>query len=186
MFRKALFGAFTLAVGLGAALAVKALKDSEKEETFDDDSDIHFVEITDEEEDEEVDEDDSEDPLIRNLEDQPEAIQEICGIYPFLDPDFVDQILSKNDELNEAYKAHEKILIRHEAVVRDEAAITRLEEILEDAGYICDRNQSVLIASNTLETNPGAIISDVLNVANQIRALQGIYNGFAIEVNQLQ
>ena len=54
------------------------------------------------------------------------------------------------------------------------------EEIMGLSGYETTTQDDKVVATRKFFTQPGAIISDILNVANQTNALQGVYEKYDI------
>ena len=53
--------------------------------------------------------------------------------------------------------------------------------IMDEAGYVCvDRSDYAVAATRNLFAEDGAIVSDILNVANQTAALKGTYESAEI------
>ena len=78
-----LFGALAVAVGVGAVIAVKLLKDqkeTENNEVEDDDNEVHFITLAD---------GDGVAQPTYDASDRSLEVQEVCGVYPYLNPDFV-------------------------------------------------------------------------------------------------
>lgn len=183
MFRKTIFGIFAAAAAAAAVTAVLALKnrknDDVDESEDDEDEGIHFIKIEDGDDEEEEDE-----PLLKKepvqeekeeQEEQPSEVQEVLAVYPYLDADFVKSVLSRNDEFNEMFEEDTLISITHHASFeKDEMRDTCLD-VLESSGYACETSGNTLAAERKFFVQPGAVISDILNVANQVAALQGKY-----------
>ena len=91
MSRKTMFGALAVAAGVAAAIAVKLYKDAGKtdEDVKDEDDAVHFITI--ESEEDEKKETDAED-----LNGQSEEVKEVCAVFPYLKPAFVEEVLVKN------------------------------------------------------------------------------------------
>lgn len=188
MFRKTIFGILTAAAAAAAVTAVLSLKnrknDDVDESDDDEDEGIHFIKIEDGDEEEEEDE-----PLLKKEpvkeeekeKEQPSEVQEVLAVYPYLDAEFVKDILSRNDELNEMFEEDTLVSITHHASFeKDEMRDTCLD-ILESSGYACETKGNTLAAERKFFVQPGAVISDILNVANQAAALQGKYLDYDVK-----
>lgn len=171
MFHKTIFGALIAAAAAGALVAVKVLKDQNKEEEKpedQDDDEVHFIRI-----------EDGDAPQEEKKELSPE-VQEVAAVYPYLDSDFVEKTLGENDQLNQEYEDDTLVTVCHHVKFNDEEELKAFEEILGNGGYEVKENGSGADASRKFYTQPGAIISDILNVANQTAALKGAYEGYDI------
>ena len=174
MFHKTIFGALIAAAAAGALVAVKVLKDQNKEEgepeKDEEDEDVHFIRIEDGDAPEEKKEE-------RQL--SPE-VQEVVAVYPYLNPDFVEETLGKNDELNREYADDTLVTVTHHAEFSDAEELKAFDEILTNGGYEVKTEDLKADASRKFYTQAGAVISDILNVANQTAALKGTYTGYDI------
>lgn len=183
MFKRTIFSAFAIAAGVGAGLLLKALQDKKdrQEEEYDDDEEIHFIRINDDDEDTEEPAETVRKPAEEEKAVSPE-IKEVCGLYPYLTADFVGNLLARNSELNQAYPEDTLITLTHDSAFADAKAAEDFAEIMETAGYQCrTENETEVFAAKKLFTEDGAIISDVLNVANQAAALKGSYKDYKIQ-----
>lgn len=197
MLRRSILGALTIVAGIGAALAVKYLSDSEKQvdderDLFDGDDEVHFIHINDDTSSpEEVEEDyEAEIPPFRaeapvkeeEVEETLDSdVKEICAVYAYLEPVFVKALLDKNDELDADYPEGTLVSISHAMKFDDEEAGETFQKIADDNGYVCSKVGLTIKATKKLFTQSGAIISDVLNVSNQAKALGGDYLEYTIE-----
>ncbi len=196
MLRRSILGVLTIAAGLGAALAVKYLTDNENEreedkDLFDGDEEVHFIQINDDSRSL----DDSEDftaeiPPFSNEELKEEVeeetavsddVKEICAVYPYLEESFVDDLLQKNDTFEEEYPEDTLITISHAMKFADDESGDIFLKIADEAGYVCTKVGLTITATKKLFTQSGAIISDILNVSNQTKALGGDYLEYTIE-----
>lgn len=198
MFRRSILGVLTIAAGVGAALALKYLSDVENQEEddrdlFDGDEEVHFIHI------------DDDDSISRDLEDDYEAeipsfdkkeeviveekeddllgddVKEICAVYPYLKPAFVDDLLHKNDEFDEKYPEGTLVTISHAMKFTDDQSSEIFMKIADEAGYVCTKVGLSITATKKIFTQSGAIISDILNVSNQALALGGEYLEYTID-----
>lgn len=173
MFHKTIFASLLAAAAAGALVAVKVLKDQEKKkdeepDEDEDDEEVHFIRI-----------EDGDAPEEKKPELSPE-VQEVAAVYPYLDSAFIEKTLAKNDELNQAYADDTLVTVKHHAEFEDEEEEKAFEEILTNGGYEVKTDGKEADASRKFYTQAGAIISDILNVANQTAALKGVYEGYDI------
>ena len=166
MFQRTLAGALLIAAGTAAALAYKLLSDKRKETAEEDDDDeIRFISITDEEEEEDI----------------SDEAKELCVVYPYLDPAFADHMLKENADLNGRYPEDTLVTITHTVSFPDEESAEAFADIMEPNGYEIRKDGNDLLAVRRFFTQDGAIVSDVLNVANQAEALKGTYRNYLAE-----
>ena len=172
MFHRTLFGALAVAAGFTFGIALKLLNDrlNAPEEKTDDenaneDEEINFLEIKDDEEEDAY----------------PQAVKELETVYPYLKPAFINDLLGQNEELNKKYEPETLIVIRHKAVFDADENEDRFMQILGDSGYDTVKEKTAVTVCKKMYTENGAIISDVLNVANQAQALNGQYIDFETE-----
>lgn len=176
MFRKSIFTVAGLAaVAAASAVAYKLVKDKkETEETSEDE--IHFITIEDGDEMEE----EPQEPKTFSAEGKSEEVQEIAAIYPYLDPDFIEEILSKNNEFNTSYEEDVLVSICHHTKFTSSEERKAFVEIMEVGGYETEVKGDDVLSKRKFFTQSGAIISDILNVANQACALCGTYESYDI------
>ena len=92
-----LFGALAVAVGVGAVIAVKLLKDqkeTENNEVEDDDNEVHFITLAD---------GDGVAQPTYDASDRSLEVQEVCGVYPYLNPDFVEELLAEANSTKDIF-----------------------------------------------------------------------------------
>ena len=178
MFHKTILGAALIAAAAGAVVLAKVIKDEldekkNSEEDEDEDTAVHFIKIDDE--------DAAEDEPLYDASDKPEEVQEVCGVYPYLNPDFVEEMLAKNSEFNAMFENDTLIQITHKVTFADHQDLETFLDIMDTAGYICVQlGDTEMTVQKKLFTEEGAILSDILNVANQTAALHGIYESQTI------
>jgi hypothetical protein len=165
MFQRTILGALAIAAGVAAGLLIKQLKDETEEapEEKEEEEEVHFIKI--------------EDP------DEPEVskeAQEVLAVYPFLKGEFVQELLNCNESLNEKYPEDTLVTVSHHAEFDNHEEMLSFIDIMDTNGYACKADGQKITASRKFFTQPGAIISDVLNVANQAAALNGVYIDYEI------
>jgi|LAHS01.1.fsa_nt_gb hypothetical protein len=176
MFHKTILGAALIAAAAGAVVLAKVLKDHQEEskdpEEDDDNTEVHFIKIDDSD-----DEEETEDEPEFDASDKSDEVQEVCGVYPYLNPDFVEEMLAKNSEFNAMFENDTLVQITHHVTFEDHQNLETFLDIMDAAGYICVQlSDHEMTAQKKLFTEEGAILSDILNVANQTAALHGTYD----------
>lgn len=171
MSRKSILAFSAIALAAASALAAYTLKKSKKTQENEDDE-IHFIKIEDGDvEEKKVD---------PSFEEKSDEVKEVASVYPYLDLDFIEKILNKNDEFNSSYEGDSLVTVMHHvrfAIAEERKAF---EEIMGLSGYEITTQDDKVVATRKFFTQPGAIISDILNVANQTNALQGVYEKYDI------
>ena len=201
MFRKTVFGVLAVAAAAAAVVAVRYVANKRKdaqEEGLDEGDEVRFIEINEEEEDEEsdddpdgrkpsevhvdsihLDEEETEDDvadLQQDKADEDEDVLEISSLYPYLSTSFIAQTLSRNEEFNTNFPEDTLVSVLHTCQFDDMRSLLNFEAIMADAGYISQHDDSLEVRSaKRFFSEEGAIISDILNVANQAAALDGRY-----------
>ena len=166
-----LFGALAVAVGVGAVVAVKLLKDqkeTENNEVEDDDNEVHFITLAD---------GDGVAQPTYDASDRSLEVQEVCGVYPYLNPDFVEELLAEASSLNGMFEQDTLVTIHHYVSFDSEKNREAFADIMTAAGYECAEEG----ITKKLFVEDGAIISDILNVANQASVLNGNYQNYSIQ-----
>ena len=175
MLKRTILRAAVTAAVVGGVLLVKALKKEPAEDTEEEDDEIHFITIEDPEET-------KEEPVGYDASGKSEAVQEICAVYPYLNPDFVEGILGANNGFVEEFEDDTLVTVIHESSFKSAEAAAQFVEIMDTAGYTCtEKGNHVIGACKKLFTQDGAIVSDILNVANQTCALKGTYTDYDVE-----
>ena len=171
MSRKSILAFSAIALAAASALAAYTLKKSKKTQENEDDE-IHFIKIEDGDvEEKKVD---------PSFEEKSDEVKEVASVYPYLDLDFIEKILNKNGEFNSSYEEDSLVTVMHHvrfAIAEERKAF---EEIMGLSGYETTTQDDKVVATRKFFTQPGAIISDILNVANQTNALQGVYEKYDI------
>lgn len=165
-----LFGALAVAVGIGAVVAVKLLKDQKETENkeVEDDNEVHFITLSDG--------DGVAQPTYDASNRSPE-VQEVCGVYPYLNPDFVEELLAEASSLNGMFEQDTLVTIHHYVSFDNEKNREAFCDIMTAAGYECAEEG----ITKKVFVEDGAIISDILNVANQASVLNGNYQNYSIQ-----
>lgn len=133
------------------------------------------------------DEEDEEDGIqIQSFPKDPvevrEDVKEVLELYPFLSAEFVEEVLEKNEELMKEYPEDTLVCVMHKMTFADLRTLLEFEMIMTDAGYICTQiDKEALEVSRRFFSEDGAVISDILNVANQVNALHGTYEGYVLD-----
>lgn len=201
MFRKTVFGVLAVAAAAAAVVAVRYVANKRKdaqEEGLDEGDEVRFIEINEEEEDEEsdddpdgrkpsevhvdsihLDEEETEDDvadLQQDKADEDEDVLEVSSLYPYLSTSFIAQTLSRNEEFNTNFPEDTLVSVLHTCQFDDMRSLLNFEAIMADAGYISQHDDNLEVRSaKRFFSEEGAIISDILNVANQAAALDGRY-----------
>lgn len=171
MSRKSILAFSAIALAAASALAAYTLKKSKKTQENEDDE-IHFIKIEDG--------DVEEKKVNPSFEEKSDEVKEVASVYPYLDLDFIEKILNKNDEFNSSYEEDSLVTVMHHvrfAIAEERKAF---EEIMGLSGYETTTQDDKVVATRKFFTQSGAIISDILNVANQTNALQGVYEKYDI------
>lgn len=176
MSRKRLFGALAVAAGVAAALAVKIYNDTKKDDQEDDD-DVHFITI--ESDDEPKDETKETEPA--DVEGKPDEVKEVCAVFPYLKPDFVEEILVKDAEFRTLKGEDELVSVSHHVRIDEAVELEKFIAIMDEAGYAIEVEGTSAKVTRKFFAKQGAIISDILNVSNQTAALNGVYESFEVE-----
>ena len=169
MIRRTIFGALAVAASVGTAFIVKTLLNKEENEA-EDDEEVRFITIKD----------DDDEPQMYDASDRSEEVRKVCAVYPYLDPDFVETVLGKNDDLNALYEEDTLVSLEHTVSFKDTEGKEKFTDILESSGYSCSEKNGTVTAKKKLFTEDGAIVSDILNVANQAAALGGTYKDYDV------
>lgn len=150
--------------------------------------DISIETFSDRKEEKEPEEEKAEAPAEETAEEKkdeeevPQEVKEIAELYPYLDVPFIQSVLAKDPEYKEQFQGEPLITIVHEATFKDEESALKFVKVMDEAGYQCEKNDLKVKAEVREFCEDGTIISDELNVANQVRALDGQYEGITVSL----
>lgn len=175
MSRKTIFGALAVAAGVTAAVAVKLYNDAKhKTKEEEEDEEVHFIEIDSDDKEQETNE--------SALEGKSDEVREICTVYPYLTPDFVEEIISVKEQEFRTMKTEEDLVsVVHSVSFETDSELEQFIAIMDEAGFTVETEEHDVKVSRKFFAKQGAIASDILNVANQTAALNGTYSGFEVE-----
>ena len=150
-----------------------------------------FITIENQEEvsNEEEPEEEKDDLLIQSfpqdpqeLEEVDESVREIQELYPFLTVDFIQKVLDKNEEFMVQYPEDTLVCVTHKVTFTELKTLLEFELIMTEATYVCTQiDRETIEVSKRYFSEDGAVISDILNVANQVNALHGTYVGYTLD-----
>lgn len=173
MARKSIFGALAVAAGVSAAVAVKLYKDTRKRHEEKKDEEIHFITIDSDDDKKETD--------AEEVSEKSEEVREVCSVFPFLKPEFVEEVLVKDAEFKELTNEDNLVTVTHYVTFTDYAKMEQFVAIMDEAGYTIEVEATEAKVTRKFFAQQGAITSDILNVANQTAALNGEYSRFEVE-----
>lgn len=176
MARKSLMAAVLAAGLVSTGIVIRSLLNDTLKYDEDDDDEINFINITEEE----ADDNEDEEELVKE-EVSPEA-QEIAGLYPYLKTDFIAEQFGRNEIFNREYPEDTLVTISHKAKFETEEMMQEFAKIAEENGYqanTIDATENLI--TKKMFTEDGSILSDIFNVANQVACLNGTYEGYRID-----
>ncbi len=109
-------------------------------------------------------------------------VEQIAELYQFLDKDFIEELFYKNNEFTSKFPVDTLIRLSHKCYFSDTAIMREFERIAVNNGYAAEEmNDHETVVSRKMFTEEGSILSDIFNVANQVEALRGSYEGYRID-----
>ncbi|MBQ1532741.1 MAG: YtxH domain-containing protein [Solobacterium sp.] len=109
-------------------------------------------------------------------------VEQIAELYQFLDKDFIEELFYKNSEFTSKFPVDTLIRLSHKCYFSDTAIMREFERIAVNNGYAAEEmNDHETVVSRKMFTEEGSILSDIFNVANQVEALHGSYEGYRID-----
>ncbi len=109
-------------------------------------------------------------------------VEQIAELYQFLDKDFIEELFYKNSEFTTKFPVDTLIRLSHKCYFADTAIMREFERIAVNNGYAAEEmNDHETVVSRKMFTEEGSILSDIFNVANQVEALRGSYEGYRID-----
>ena len=169
MFRRSIIAALmtaavTAAVTAAAVITAKVITENEDNKDEEDEG-VHFIDLEEEEE--------------KELKPEIAAVKDL---YPFLDTDFIETQFERNPEFNRQYPADTLITMSHKAKFADRETNEKYVGIAKENGFETEAIGAFeIVITRKFFTSEGKILSDIYNVANQVCALNGIYEGYRIE-----
>ena len=177
----------------------QALSDDEKVE--DDDIDSIFQEILRQEKanDEKIEESENiEDEYLDSLADELEkALKEdevqdekkdvyamINELYPYLSLNFVRAVYDLKEEIAFEYPLDEKLVLLHRISFENIEDLRQFTEIVLDHDYRVnvDENKMIVDVFKWFKNEDGKILTNIFEIANQARLLNGSYEGYHVEL----
>lgn len=131
----------------------------------------------------------SEEKLAGKSEIQEEApqysreVQEINLMYPYLKPEFISRCLKELIDLDQNYPSGSLVAVYHDIAFPAVEDLIAFVRIIKEHDYQiseADGDQSLII-SKDLIVEQGKILSDILNVSNQVYCLNGTYRNYRVE-----
>ena len=108
-------------------------------------------------------------------------MKEVCAVFPYLKPAFVEEVLVKDQEFKTLKGEDELVCVTHHVSFGNTAELEQYVAIMDEAGYTIEVDGMDAKVSRKFFAQTGAITSDILNVANQTVALDGVYHSFEVE-----
>lgn len=177
----------------------EALGDDEKVE--DDDIDSIFQEILRQEKanDDKIEESENiEDEYLDSLADELEkALKEdevqdekkdvyamINELYPYLSLNFVRAVYDLKEEIAAEYPLDEKLVLLHRISFENIEDLRQFTEIVLDHDYRVnvDENKMIVDVFKWFKNEDGKILTNIFEIANQARLLNGSYEGYHVEL----
>ena len=107
-------------------------------------------------------------------------VQEINLMYPYLKPAFISACLKEQLDFDQNYPEGSLITIYHDISFPDLITFVRIIKEHDYQINEADGDQSLTI-SKDLIVEKGKILSDILNVSNQVCCLNGQYHAYRLE-----
>lgn len=120
---------------------------------------------------------------------EPEVTEEdiytkIHELYPCLNPSFIRSVYSLKESIAEEYPLNHRIIILHRLSFKDVMSLQTFTDIILKHDYRVNVDENKLIIDILKEFNntDGKILTNIFEVANQAKVLNGEYEGYHIEV----
>jgi hypothetical protein len=110
-------------------------------------------------------------------------VQEINLMYPYLKPAFISACLKEQLDFDQNYPEGSLITIYHDISFPAVEDLITFVRIIKEHDYQineADGDQSLTISKDLL-VEKGKILSDILNVSNQVCCLNGQYHAYRLE-----
>ena len=106
-------------------------------------------------------------------------VQEINLMYPYLKPAFISACLKEQLDFDQNYPEGSLVTIYHDISFPAVEDLITFVRIIKEHDYQ-DGDQSLTISKDLL-VEKGKILSDILNVSNQVDCLNGQYHAYRLE-----
>ena len=110
-------------------------------------------------------------------------VQEINLMYPYLKPAFISACLKEQLDFDQNYPEGSLVTIYHDISFPAVEDLITFVRIIKEHDYQineADGDQSLTISKDLL-VEKGKILSDILNVSNQVDCLNGQYHAYRLE-----
>ena len=178
-----------LLAAAGGAVYLLSKLNNKKEEV--EEKKIITIESDDEENEETPQqEDDAEEQTEEELKfakEEPQyssEVQEINLMYPYLKPAFIAQCLKDQLGYEQRYQDNDLVTVCHDISFMNVEDLITFVRIMKEHGYQIEEagSEQSLIISKDLIVEKGKILSDILNVSNQVACLNGNYENVRISL----
>lgn len=157
--KKKLFAGFLVAAGAAGYYLLKKLEENSKDE------DVTYLKIED--------------------DDYSFDVEELSKTFKYLSKKFINKTLNLKDEFDSKYPFGSLVMIKHFVSFANGEESNNFISEMEEDGYTIttlDQENKDLEISKKLYSQDDNLLSDILNVANIVNALNGtIYTGYEIE-----
>ncbi|MDO4940619.1 MAG: hypothetical protein Q4E33_02885 [Erysipelotrichaceae bacterium] len=121
-------------------------------------------------------------------DEQRQAIyEEIHKSYPYLSSAFVKSVYDLKNSINDEYADGMKIILLSRILFEDVDELRQFAEVVMNHGYQInvDEKQMIVDCIKQLTNSRGKIIALIFDIANQAAALNGVYEGYRVIVDEV-
>ncbi|MBQ0035968.1 MAG: hypothetical protein KBT35_03510 [Firmicutes bacterium] len=121
-------------------------------------------------------------------DEQRQAIyEEIHKSYPYLSSAFVKSVYDLKNSINDEYAEGMKVILLSRIIFKNVEELRQFAEVVMNHGYQInvDEKQMIVDCIKQLTNSRGKIIALIFDIANQAAALNGVYEGYRVIVDEV-
>ena len=106
----------------------------------------------------------------------------IISLYPYLSDGFIKGVYELKTSFTNDYKEGEKIVILHRLIFKEIDKLRKFVDIMINHNYLVNVDEKQMIVDTFKEhiNSDGKILTDIFEIANQAKLLDGEYDGYRI------
>ena len=122
----------------------------------------------------------------RQIEKHNTVYDQISKMYPYLSHAFIRSVYDMKDDIAIAYPLRENVIILHRITFKDLEELRQFTEIVlgHDYNVNVDENRKFVDVFKQHYNTDGKIITNIFEIANQAKLLNGDYEGYRVIVDE--
>lgn len=140
-------------------------------------------------ENKEVEKSEKPEEIIENMNNDneySEIYRRINELYPYLSLGFIQNVFDLKETIAEEYPLNKKVIVLHRVRFKDLEHLHQFVELASNNGYNVnvDENQMIVDIFRCYVNTDGRILTNIFEIANRARLLDGYYEGYRIDVEK--